>query len=144
MIFLHAVKLGGIWTVLLLPNGEASHLRAEEHSSGRRGTADLHLRIASDAPVRSTVNTLDCVLGESDKAIKRNSLVNSEPRNAKMMDADVMMAQEARKFHNSQLSSLKNGILIQRSFVMRRNFMSILRENLKTSKERKRGGATRP
>ncbi|CDJ36076.1 uncharacterized protein EMH_0060770 [Eimeria mitis] len=86
---------------VFLSNGEASHLRTEGRRSGRsRADGHHHLQIASDPPVRSAVDALDCVSGESEKALKRNTRMNSETGNVEMMDANALVTGEARELRD--------------------------------------------
>lgn len=111
----HSFTIGSVWMALFLSHGEASYLRPEEDDNGTSSTDNFHLQISSDSPVRTTVDTLDCVLGESEKALERNRQINSEAGNVEMMDANAYVAREARRSHKALLSLLKYGSWFRRT-----------------------------
>ena len=98
MIFWQLPKLGGIWLFVFMFHEGASYERAEENGhSGSPDTDDLHLQIASEPPIKSTVDALDCASGGAERALKRNLHLNSKTGDAQMMDANALRMREASK-----------------------------------------------
>ncbi|CDI85371.1 hypothetical protein, conserved [Eimeria praecox] len=115
---------------LLLSSGEASHLRADEHRNGRSYENSLHMQIASDPPVRSAVDTLNCVLGESEKAIRRNRDINCGAGNVETMDANALMEGEASKQCSAASTTEQQTQVPDRSEAAGRTSQQLLRDRI--------------
>ncbi|KAL8275011.1 hypothetical protein Esti_001067 [Eimeria stiedai] len=96
MTFSHPAKLRGIFLLAFVLHGASTSQRLEAHRQGRPADEDeLHLQIASEAPVESAINALDCVSDAADQTLKRNMRINSQTGGVEMMDADAIRMGEA-------------------------------------------------
>lgn len=95
MTFSNVVQLVHLWVVVFMLYGEASQLRNQGNRNGRSAADSLHLQIASEPPIQSTVEALDCVSAETDRALRRNNGINS--RRGDLVDANALILGEARK-----------------------------------------------
>ncbi|KAL8443958.1 hypothetical protein Emag_005742 [Eimeria magna] len=100
MTFSYPAKLRGICLFAFVLHGASAYQRVEAHRQGRPTEEDdLHLQIASETPIESAINALDCVSDAADQTLKRNTLINSQTGGVEMMDADAIRAGQAEELN---------------------------------------------
>lgn len=96
MIFFQSQIPRGLFILAFVLEGAAKYDRLEARLHGRAQDADnLRLRIASEEPINSTVEALDCVTEAADHALNRNTRMNSRVGAVDMTDADAIAEGEA-------------------------------------------------
>ncbi|OEH79589.1 hypothetical protein cyc_09104 [Cyclospora cayetanensis] len=79
-------------------HGGASH--RELQNAEPNVPNDLHLQVASEAPIQSAIDALDCVSGESESAVERNQHVNAQTGDTETMNANELMVEEAKELED--------------------------------------------